>query len=147
MKIGKDYIWVGCWALIINEKNQVLLMKRTWKSQWWGGGYWSRPGWAVDFGETFEQAVIREIKEEINVDVKLFWPQYLYNDIRNENWQKLHWVACWWFAKIINWTPENLEPEKCEKIEWFDLDKIPENTIQYTKTSIQEYIDYLNSQK
>ena len=32
-----------------------------------------------------------------------------------------------------------MEPEKCEKIEWFDIDNVPENLAWYTKNSIEDY--------
>lgn len=70
MKPGVDYIGVGCGALIINEKNETLLVKRGFnsKSQ---VGVWSKPGGAVDLKEKVEDAVIREIKEELGVDIEL----------------------------------------------------------------------------
>jgi ADP-ribose pyrophosphatase YjhB (NUDIX family) len=36
-----------------------------------GRGYWLVPGGGVEFGEACEAAVIREMKEELNIDVKV----------------------------------------------------------------------------
>lgn len=144
MKRGKDYIGVGCGALIVNDKNQVLLLLRTNKSQGGGGNLWSRPGGTVDFGETVEQAIKREIKEELDIDIELFGPKSYYNDIREEFREKKHWVACGCFARIIKGELKIMEPAKHEKVEWFDLDKLPENIIQYTKESIEDFRRYLN---
>ena len=33
----------------------------------------------------------------------------------------------------------NNEPHKCDALEWFDIDQLPENTIAYIKTMIQAY--------
>ncbi len=66
MTPGKDYIGVGCGALIINDKNQTLLIKRGNKSRN-EAGFWGKPGGAVKFGEKVEDAVKREIKEELNI--------------------------------------------------------------------------------
>jgi len=36
-----------------------------------------------------------------------------------------------------------MEPEKHDKLEWFDLDNLPENIAHYTKKSIQDFKQYL----
>ncbi len=144
MERGKDYIGVGCGVLIVNDKNQILLMRRTGKSQGGGAGLWSRPGGTVEFGETVEQAIKREIKEEINVEIELFGPKKYYNDIRKEDGIKKHWVTCGCFARIVGGELKNMEPDKHDKMEWFDLDRLPENIIGYTKISIDEFKEYLN---
>jgi hypothetical protein len=37
----------------------------------------------------------------------------------------------------------NTEPDKHDKIEWFDLDNLPENVVHYTKKSIEDYKKWL----
>jgi ADP-ribose pyrophosphatase len=55
-------------AVIIEfPDNKILLVKRAtvvFK------GYWALPGGRVDAGETVEQAVVREVKEETGLHVK-----------------------------------------------------------------------------
>lgn len=144
MKRGKDYIGLGCGALIVNDKNQILLMRRTGKSQGGMRDIWSRPGGTVEFGERVEEAIKREIKEELNVDIELFGPERYHDDIRKEDGIKKHWIACGCFAKIIGGDLKNMEPDKHDKLEWFDLDNLPEKVIEYTKISIEEFKEYLN---
>ena len=88
MKKWVNYIGVGCWCLIVNDKHQVLLIHRTGASQWGGWGYRSRPWGGVDFGDSIEETAVREVKEELDVDVELFGPCLYANDIREENWIK-----------------------------------------------------------
>ena len=52
-------------AAVIIKNNKVLLMKRTKPDVI----YWTIPGGEVEEGETNEQALIRESKEELGVDV------------------------------------------------------------------------------
>ena len=47
-------------ALIINSENKILLVK----SHKWMNGKYSVPGGHVEIGESFEEAIIREVKEE-----------------------------------------------------------------------------------
>lgn len=137
MKPGKDYIGVGCGALIVNDKNETLLIKRTSKSQN-EAGFWSKPGGTVEFNEKVEDAIIREIKEELGIDIKLIRPLGFTNHILNSDNQ--HWVAIHYLAKIINGELEIMEPDKIEEIKWFSFDNLPVNLTQTTKDPIREYL-------
>jgi mutator protein MutT len=53
-------------AIIVNEKNELLLTKRAFEPD---KGMLDLPGGFVDPGETAENALIREIKEELNLDI------------------------------------------------------------------------------
>jgi len=55
---------VGVGAVVLNE-DKILLVKRLYPP---GKGRWSIPGGLVEVGEDLEQAVIRELKEETNLD-------------------------------------------------------------------------------
>lgn len=57
---------VGIGAVIL-RKGEILLEKRKNEP---GRGKWSIPGGLVDLGETLEEAVIREVKEETRLDVE-----------------------------------------------------------------------------
>ena len=55
-------------AVIINESKQVCISLRHESSH--QGGLWEFPGGKVEQGETAEQALTREIKEELDLDIK-----------------------------------------------------------------------------
>ena len=52
---------------LVNEKNEVLISLRKNKKEY--DGYWEYPGGKVEEGETLEHAIIREMKEEINLEI------------------------------------------------------------------------------
>jgi ADP-ribose pyrophosphatase len=137
MKKGTDYIGVGCGALIINDNNETLLLKRTQKTRS-EAGFWSKPGGTVEFGEKVEDAVKREIKEELGVHIELIrFLGFTDHIIKSEN---QHWVAFNYLAKIISGTLQNIEPEKAEEIKWFKLNNLPENLTQTTREPIDVYL-------
>ena len=53
---------------LINDFNEILLSKRPKNKHL--GGFWEFPGGKVETNEVPEHALIREIKEELNIDIK-----------------------------------------------------------------------------
>ncbi len=137
LKPGKDYIGVGGGVLIFNKKGEVLLMKRGKKSKN-EAGWWSKPGGGVEYGETAIGAMSREIKEEIDINIKI-WGLLPHTDhlIKKEN---QHWVSINFLADLKSGTPKIIEPEKCEEIRWFCLEKLPKKTNQTTREPIKYYL-------
>ncbi|MEK7615707.1 MAG: NUDIX hydrolase [Patescibacteria group bacterium] len=70
MEPGIDYIGVGVGALIVNEKDETLLMKRGPKSRNLID-YWNKPGGVLEFGENPDDAVYREVFEEMGVEIEI----------------------------------------------------------------------------
>lgn len=56
-------------AGVIYKKNKFLIAQRNLKKE--QGGLWEFPGGKVEKNETYEQALIREIKEEFNADIQI----------------------------------------------------------------------------
>ncbi|XOF32321.1 MAG: NUDIX hydrolase [Candidatus Electrothrix sp. YB6] len=54
-------------AVLIIDDNRILLGKRNKEPEF---GKWVLPGGKIEFGETHEQAAIREAKEELGVDIE-----------------------------------------------------------------------------
>jgi 8-oxo-dGTP diphosphatase len=54
-------------AALIIKKGNILFAKRA-KGEL--AGFWEFPGGKIEKGETSKQAIIREIKEELNLDIK-----------------------------------------------------------------------------
>ncbi len=54
----------GAAAIIVNEKKEILLQSRADRDKW------GLPGGCQELGERFEDTILREVKEETNLDVK-----------------------------------------------------------------------------
>lgn len=137
IKPGKDCIGVGGGILIFNKKREVLLLKRGKKSKN-EAGWWSKPGGAVDFGETAIKAMEREIKEETGIKIKI-WGLLPHTDhiILKEN---QHWIAINFLANWKSGELKIMEPEKCEELKWFSLKKLPKKLTQTTKEPIRNFL-------
>ena len=67
-------------GLVIYE-DKVLILKRIRPSSD-GHGYWELPGGGLEYGETPHTALIRELKEETCLDIRILKPVYTFTAIR-----------------------------------------------------------------
>jgi len=71
---------------LINNENEILLSKRPEKKHL--SGFWEFPGGKVEEGETPEKTLIREVKEELNIDINnkciapLSFSEFDYNNFQ-----------------------------------------------------------------
>ena len=64
-----DHPWIGIDAIILNkDKTKILLIKRGSKAY---HGYWGFISGKMDWGEEVKETVIREVKEETNLDIEV----------------------------------------------------------------------------
>jgi 8-oxo-dGTP diphosphatase len=87
-------------AAIIIKDNKVLLMRRVKEGQ----EYFVFPGGGINEGESAEDAVIREIKEELSLDIKI---DKLLFQIENRGQQESYFLI-----KEFSGTLELSGPEK-----------------------------------
>lgn len=142
MKPGKDYIGVGVGAMIFNDRGELLMLKRgpNAKNE---RGCWQIPGGAVDFGETRAQAIVREVKEELAIDIMVDHELHAGDHLIPNEGQ--HWVNTVFVVHIKSGTPRIIEPEKHEAMGWFPLDKLPSPAALTTKTTLRAYEHFKRS--
>jgi len=64
----------GCTSAIIrNDKGQILFTKRADDEEFMSG-YWELPGGGMDYGETPEECIKREIMEECGIEIEILKP-------------------------------------------------------------------------
>jgi 8-oxo-dGTP diphosphatase len=77
------------------EKREYLLARRPEGKVY--SGYWEFPGGKLEPGETFEQALLRELREELGISVGTIWPwlfrefSYPHADVRLKFFQVVDW--------------------------------------------------------
>ena len=138
MKQGTDYIGVGVGAFIVNDKGEVLLMKRGPASKNEAGA-WALPGGASEFNETLRDAVIRETREELGIELDVDGQLPAYDHILPDEGQ--HWITSVFTARIANGTPEIMEPQKCSEIGWFALDALPSPITRMSQGAFDTFLN------
>ena len=119
---GVDYIGVGAGAIIFNPTGEVFLARRGRDARN-EKHKWEFPGGSVEFGETLEKALIREIQEEYGFVIEVLQLLDVVNHIIPAEHQ--HWVSPTYLCRYKKGKPRILEPHKCDEIGWFCLDAIP----------------------
>ncbi|MGF7060195.1 8-oxo-dGTP diphosphatase MutT [Brassicibacter mesophilus] len=56
-------------AILMNSNSEIMIAKR--KADKSLGGYWEFPGGKVEYGETPEESLKRELREEMCIDIKV----------------------------------------------------------------------------
>lgn len=125
MKKGIDYIGVGVGAIISNSAGEVFLARRGNEARN-ERGKWEFPG-GVEFNETLEQALLREVREEYGFEIEVQELLDVVDHIIPA--EKQHWVSPSFLCRVKSGTPRIREPHKCAEIGWFELDRIPEDQL------------------
>lgn len=119
--------------LVLERGDKLLLMER--KNTGFKDGKYSLVSGHVDEGENFRQAMIREAREEIGVEIEKEDLESVAVMHRNSGARIYVDV----FFRTEDWSGEveNREPEKCADLSWFEKDKLPENTVDYIREVVE----------
>lgn len=139
MQVSIDYIGIGTGGILINAKGEILLLKRKKAPE---ANHWSIPGGAIEYGETAEEALIREIREEIGLECSSthFLGYHDYIITREHR----HWISL--FFVLTNKElkePINMEPDKHSSMQWFDLENLPMDLTKNTDQAITTYKEWI----
>jgi ADP-ribose pyrophosphatase YjhB (NUDIX family) len=122
---------LGVGAFILDDYDRLLLVQRRREPE---AGHWGLPGGKVDFGETVEAAVAREIEEELGIAIRLDGLMCLVDQI--DMAAGTHWVAPVYRAVIASGAPVNRDPAALAEIGWFALDALPEPLTLATRVAL-----------
>ncbi|MBG9654090.1 NUDIX hydrolase [Cytobacillus firmus] len=102
-------------ALINDENGNILLVKNIKDDSF----YWGPPGGAVEKGETLEQAVIREVREETGFNIEVTGLNSIREVFFTE--KEHHALIVTFFAKIIDGQINIIDPDnEISEVKWVD---------------------------
>lgn len=127
-RLYPEHPLVGVGAVVIRD-GMILLEKRFNEP---GKGKWSIPGGLVELGERLEQTVIREVKEETNLDVDN--PELIdvvdRVDLDEDKKVRYHFVIVDYFVKLKGGTLK--ASSDAAELEWVALDEVEEHELTQT---------------
>lgn len=125
LKRGISHIGVSVGAIVHDGQGRILLMKRGQKARD-ERGRWDICGGALEFGESIDEALRREMVEELLTEPKEIEFLTAYEAHREHEGDKTHWI-CLLHSALVD--PDNVkigEPHKIDEIGWFNLSNLPE---------------------
>ena len=117
---------LGSRTMMIRE-GQILLVKHSYQN------YWFFPGGGVKWGETYEEAALREMKEEAGAEGGKLSFLGVYNSYTQGKSDSVALFLC------EDFTYTGRSDGEIEEVRLFPLDQIPENLSPGCARRLQEY--------
>ena len=134
--MSERYLSVVCVDILIkrqeNNKTYILLMKR--QNTGFNDGEYELPGGHLEKNEDLYDAMIREIKEELLVDLKRDEIKLIYL-MHHYTGNRLNFI---FEVDGRNIDPKIGEPNKCSELLWVDINELPNKTMNKVKTIIND---------
>lgn len=135
-KVGNDKIFLnfagGC---IVNDKGEILLQKRKDKKMW---GF---PGGAMELGESIEETVKREVKEETGlvVETKKFIGVYSKYVDRYPSGDEAQTILHFFELEIVDGALSTDDEETLE-LTFFDPENMPKLVNKQHEDALADYV-------
>lgn len=134
-----NVIFVGTGILLVNRDGKVLLALRTDNKQW------SLPGGSLEIGESLEECIIRETKEETSIivnkeDIKLNGAVALQEPV-HKNGNLIYIVSITYTAHKYDDTDFKLDSSEFTRWGYFskeEIDKL-DNITSYSREALNIY--------
>jgi len=124
----KPQFIIAAFGFIFNEQNKILLCHRL------DYNLWNLPGGTMELGESPWECVIREVREETGLNVEIIRLAGIYN--KPEKSELVFSFVCRVVGGKISLN------EEADKIEYFSIKDIPQNTspkqLERIKDAIKE---------
>ena len=130
-----NFPYVGSSYLFLINDGKILLQRR-FQTGFEDGNY-GVPAGHLDGGETARAGGAREVGEEIGITIDpndLTVVHVMHRKAANDERIDFFMTATKYAGTIIN-----NEPNKCDDLQFFPLDDLPSNIVQYVRLAIEAY--------
>jgi len=129
-------------AIILeNDKGEFLLALRDDKSWIPFPNHWDLIGGHVEEGETPEEALIREVKEELDIDIKEYTFYKKYECLTGDAYENTKYI----YSGKINIPIEEVTLLEGQRPQYFTKEEIP--GVKFANIIKSIVLDYINDKK
>ncbi|MFA5169644.1 MAG: NUDIX domain-containing protein [Candidatus Paceibacterota bacterium] len=126
---------------LILEKEGKILLSRRFQTGYEDGNYGLASGHAEE-KETMREAMARESLEEIGININASELKHVLTMHRFCGDHER--IDLFFTVDSINGEVKNMEPNKCDDLNWFSLSQLPQNTIPYIRKAIECYLNKID---
>ncbi len=116
--------------LILKKEGELLLQLR--KNTGYYDGMWSLVAGHVEDGESATQGMAREAREEIGIEALDLRVLHIMHRKSNRINVDLFFESTRWRNPV-----QNREPNKCERLQFFPMENLPPNLVDYNRSALQ----------
>jgi ADP-ribose pyrophosphatase YjhB (NUDIX family) len=113
--------------LFLRDGDKLLMLRRA-NTGYMDGQYGVIQG-HLEGGETAQECIAREAKEEAGIEVDLADVKIVHVQHSPAANKPGEYICIFAEATVWKGEPYNAEPEKCDDVAWFALNELPGNTI------------------
>ncbi len=124
-------------GIILVKDGKVLIGKRINSH----ASKFSIPGGHLEIGESFEEAAIREVKEETGILIRNPRVIAVTNNLETYEQENLHYVSVILLATDFSGEAKTMEPTKCEGWDWYDPNDLPQPHFDASEKGIQCFLE------
>jgi 8-oxo-dGTP diphosphatase len=121
----------GAFVLITNDIGEVLLVRSLTSLKF--TDHWSIPGGVVEAYETYEQGAVREVLEEVGIDIEI-GVRLSSIDSKDTGISAVTFKAAYISGEI------RLQPQEIEKAEWFTIEEAKKLKLGFNIADLIEYL-------
>ncbi len=125
----------------VSGKKQILMLKRAGTGYY--DGYYDLPGGHLEANEDLFDAMIREAKEELLIDLKRDDIKLIHL-LHHYNGERLNFI---FEVDGTNLNPIIGEKDKCSELKWVKINDLPNETTNKVKIIINDIIKNINYNK
>jgi ADP-ribose pyrophosphatase YjhB (NUDIX family) len=125
--------------LLLFDGDNVLLLRRY--NTGYQDGMYSVPAGHLDGGESLRAAMIREAQEEIGISLAVedvHFAHVMHRGVAGDSAMDQERIDFFFTARKYEGTPKIMEPHKCNELRWYPLDALPDNTLPYIRSAIED---------
>lgn len=118
-------------AIILKRDNRICLLKRSANAKYHPSKY-AIPGGGVDGNERTTDATVRETLEKLGVHIKAQDLSCVHT-MHVKAPDSAEYINFFMTTNNFEGKPTATEPDKCDGVDWFSLDELPENIMPMHK--------------